>query len=871
MGEHSSGGDWVGRKRLGAGFYLFVLSTLFGCGVQSHDPRGTSEDGGSGGTGHGGSPEGSTGGRPAGGEGGSAEAGASGSAGEPGGAGGASGDRGDPGGEGPGGQPGCRPLELAWCDDGNDCTADTCTASGCQHAARKDGGPCDDDNACTTGDHCDAGRCTGEALATEAQAGGVLRSFASDALQVGNQSNSGLSLALSEELLVFTERGEKRGYGVGLELVLVRRVGAVLEPVGRIPTSFSRVDEIVVGFFPSHHGLHLVRLNDHRFALVGQGEGSLYSTDLEIYDADASGLALVGTRDFTFDAVGAVWDAEGHDDRLWLLSGDWMSAYQVAPDGAVSRLARFSTVASASAFAASEDHQLLYVGGQRGTFRVDVSDLANPIVDASPVIPEAKEQRPYQMTLQGELLFIQSEGLFTIGDARLYSGPHLDLIRRFPSTTAVDSPLGASFTKDGLLLQRLLYQDSKPSELRAELYSLGSAGATLSDSFSYADLGALELEETDTSLVPYSPTAQGALGVVGPSRRVVSTDRGRITELNGRLQGGFNSVRPAGSSSVVAFGRESAHRVALGPMGPSLVDGGLFPPATSTPQRLVFVEHDGSLVPSPFPLLIGPEDQRKSSRRLAWVDAALGRAPQPKGFFDLRDSVRSHAWQVATERLLFRLEPSPLDNSGTLRVYALPANPDSLEVVEALEPIQLPTEGDAYFSGFAVEPTARAFIIARSDLGDTQIKLARYERDGDSYELTTTFVLPCHEGLNGLLARGDKLALLYDNKQELALLRHDEAGFQQIATRHLETKSGGTIPFRTLLGIEGDRLYLSNGKEDDVEPGILSSVDAFRLTDLAQVARYGTPQEMTSFTVSGETLVFGGPSALMTASSACSP
>lgn len=118
---------------------------------------------------------------------------------------------------------------------------------------------------------------------------------------------------------------------------------------------------------------------------------------------------------------------------------------------------------------------------------------------------------------------------------------------------------------------------------------------------------------------------------------------------------------------------------------------------------------------------------------------------------------------------------------------------------------------------------------------------------------------------------GGRVVLLHDNKQELTLLGHDESGFHEVVTRHLETKSGGTISFRKLLGIEGDRLYLSNGREDDVEPGMLSVVDALELADLTDVASYVVPQEMISFTANGDKLVFGGPSSLMTASPQCGP
>ena len=44
------------------------------------------------------------------------------------------------------------------CDDGNECTADSCdSAVGCVHVAAA--GECDDGNACTEGDHCQGGKC----------------------------------------------------------------------------------------------------------------------------------------------------------------------------------------------------------------------------------------------------------------------------------------------------------------------------------------------------------------------------------------------------------------------------------------------------------------------------------------------------------------------------------------------------------------------------------------------------------------------------------------------------------------------------------------------------------------------------------------
>lgn len=53
---------------------------------------------------------------------------------------------------------------LSQCNDGNTCTADTCSAGVCGNTPQT-GAPCNDNNACTTNDACNAsGACTGSAL-----------------------------------------------------------------------------------------------------------------------------------------------------------------------------------------------------------------------------------------------------------------------------------------------------------------------------------------------------------------------------------------------------------------------------------------------------------------------------------------------------------------------------------------------------------------------------------------------------------------------------------------------------------------------------------------------------------------------------------
>jgi hypothetical protein len=53
----------------------------------------------------------------------------------------------------------CKPGLNKECDDGNPCTDDACDpVAGCVHSANA--AACDDDNACTVGDHCSKGTCT---------------------------------------------------------------------------------------------------------------------------------------------------------------------------------------------------------------------------------------------------------------------------------------------------------------------------------------------------------------------------------------------------------------------------------------------------------------------------------------------------------------------------------------------------------------------------------------------------------------------------------------------------------------------------------------------------------------------------------------
>lgn len=58
-------------------------------------------------------------------------------------------------------------LEDADCSDGDGCTADLCAGGACSNPGEADGFPCDDGSACTAGDQCASGTCTGEPVSCD--------------------------------------------------------------------------------------------------------------------------------------------------------------------------------------------------------------------------------------------------------------------------------------------------------------------------------------------------------------------------------------------------------------------------------------------------------------------------------------------------------------------------------------------------------------------------------------------------------------------------------------------------------------------------------------------------------------------------------
>ncbi len=755
----------------------------------------------------------------------------------------------------------CGALLQALCDDANDCTLDTCTLEGCHHEPVSDGTSCDDNDACTLGDLCAAGVCSGEPIASSALLLESLRSFGSYTpyTATGNVdfSEVGLSLALDEDMLVFSEPG-----GTGkIDLVLVEVDDSGLRRLDTVPTEFG-VTQSAVGIWPAVLGSHLVRLSASRFALVSAPSG------IAIYDVVDGDLTLAAQHDVRVEDglnAGLFWDAKGRGTRLWILATPFgLHAYDIAPDGSPSWLADVEVPAKTSAFALSTDGQTVYAGGQLGTFRIDVSDLAQPVVEDQPVLAPQTESRPRQMTLHEDHLFIQTDKVWdTIGDARLYRVPSLELVMEFPSTLEEDSPLGADFTENGLLLQRLLYESYEPSTLQAELYDLSAGTPHLVDSMLYADLAALEDHRQYRG---FPPTAYGSLAVLNPLRRVVSLHDETLTEVNGALQGTFNELRTLEDGSILASSPLSSHRLALHDGEPQLVAGGMLQPGTSSLYRLTFSESGGASPRAPF--LLGPTGLRESSGGLSWLETAPDQPARPGGSFELPGPPSAgHAYQLASDGMLFRMAQLN-DAAPTVRVFSLPRTAEDLTTMESLPPIEISTT--PYSGIFAVAKNGRAFVLEGEAAEEDHRAIHWYEWTGERFELAVSEVqsFPGANAPAHAILHGDSLVTLSTDDVSLHLFERDGPMLNLTATRNLESERDPTVQYYGFLGIEGERLYVaaSIGRGTTAPQ---DGVDVLSMEDLSFIARYPTRQRVTSFAHSGKHLVMGSQNTVFTATPQC--
>ena len=770
-----------------------------------------------------------------------------------GGASGAAGERGDPN----GGR--CDPLSEHDCDDSNDCTTDSCEPLlGCQHTPRETGGPCDDHNLCTNADSCtDAAQCIGQPQTRTAALLGELRSFGSyDEESSRLVPFQGLSLALSEHSLVFAEQHES-----GLTLNLVTADQGKLSLADR-SFSYGRLSSADTGLWSDAPDVLLLALSDTRFALVSS------KFAIEVYDVDADRLVFLDYLYLPTDT--ALTRGVGRGGRLWLASSGTLYGYDIAAsDGAVTPLATVKFPGAIDAVALSEDMHTLYVGSQRGVTVVDVSDPLAPVVGSAPVITEQREHRPYKLEARGGYLLLQDEILYgSAGDFRIFRSSDFGLVASFEATSLLEAdysaPTGGTLLGDQLLLQRIRFVDSKPAGLSAELYSLGDAGATLEDSWTYRDLARMGNRR---DWQPPPPVSAGRVAILGPTRRVVFAEHNELSEWRGIAQGELDRVLPGAPGHALILGSESSHALDLtDPTQPRFESGGLLEPG-ATSLRKVSLPTDHSAWPTSLNVNESFSGNPGADVEFTQFTSDGSHPLAPSSSF--RAPLGNQ--QVVSNGLLFTLDAGA-DEALTLRTFALPrtkANPS--RTLTALSSVVLPGVAASSARSFQIAVDAQAHHLAVYLSGDAP-SLQWFSRTGREWAFAGSVPLP-----NGsdpsLLVRGRRALVVTPilgiggEGSQIDLVGLDDAGHLTVqASRHLLSEEAYA---QRAPGFDGEQAYVSSLVADPTYGVPAPQVQALALNDLHTLATYAVSRLPSSMATVNSVLVFGARDAVFTVTPAC--
>ena len=773
------------------------------------------------------------------------------------------------GNSGAGGAPDlCKGAASRYCDDGNHCTVDSCDpGSGCLHVAATDDTPCDDQDVCTRGDHCRKGACVGQFAAQKAEVLGELSTIGGyeELESHAILPIQGLSVALTENLAVFAEPRAP-----GMRLALVRVGPSNLQVLDSVFTYASLVQSNNMGLWSPSSGTHFVRLSSTRIAVITTRH------DIEIYDAVGDKLVFRAYRYLLEDAIGDafVFDAKGRGDSLWVMTPMQLTGYGVDPDGVISTRTQFSVMDSAARFAIGDDANSLYVGGQGGIYRIDVSDPLHPVTATSPAIPGVTSRRTYHLAVRNGYLLLHEEVVFgTPGDVRVFRVADWKEVATIPSSSLLEpsftAPTGATFVNDGLLMQRIHYDgDGKPSELTAELYSLDDTGAVLTDQWKYRDLAALG--NTD-QWQPLAPVAAGRLAIIGPTRRLLWTAGGKISELKGSQQGSLDQVLPGSAGRVFAYGSESTHLIDISnPRVPAVIAGGLLAPGESSLIRIAVPrnETDSPSLLNATPASLGTLDGRwrLGNGRVTQFESSDTIAPRVAGYFSLPGGT----FQTVSQGLVFQLTGES-DGTWLLKTFDLPRSGQQGALLSPIETQTLVGRASATPNArIAADASAHALVIASADMAKSTTVVDWFTRNDGHWVLAGSVQVPARDDCQ-VAVRGDIAVVVGrgGTGDSVSLVEVASGTVQVRRTRELPSLDGLTFA-GAVLGLDGARVFVAMRETDAPMNSYHIVVHSLDLATLETVDRYQLPEIPGSMTVADDHLVFGARTSLTIANPGCS-
>lgn len=760
------------------------------------------------------------------------------------------------GGEGGASEPQCAVGALGFCDDGNPCTEDSCDAqSGCFHEPLANGTPCDDSNACTSNDACVASVCEGQPQKSDARVLGSTQTFG--AFLAGGETYQGLSAVLSDTRVVFAEP-----LADGLAIRLVGVFGDELRLLSEV-TSQSLLQTNLAGLIGDEMlQTQLVPLTDSRFALFAAG------VRLELFDVVAD--QIVPSSSLKLQSDPRLDGVVGFGDLLYACN-DRLETFDVSAGVTPKRIAALDIPYFCTDVALSSDRTQLYVATTRNVRVLSLQDPRKPVLLDDTI--RAGHYYTNVAASQGHLALLEDVFLQVTGDAMVLDAASAKELRVFPSVDGTSIPLSIGFVNGSLQLVSQRFSGQQ-REIVAESYDLGVNGP---QKLAERSLRAYTAMEND-GLQGFDATtrAGSALSVVFPTRQVLRSTQGALSELRGSQQGNLSRVVSAGPGQVAAYGSSSTHLIDISnPLQPHISSGGL----TTSPTGALWLQlsHSSSApqllnVPTPYdpvPIKAGSATVAQFSQ-----DAAVSAngAPQLVGTFQIASG---RAQRSVASGLLFELSLDP--SNPTLRTTDLPRAPTTGKLVAPFESQQL-TLPQTLSRAFAVDATARALVLAHVDKADpTHVNLDWLERAAStaSWHATATLSLPAVASGSAFVAsvfvQQDVAIVVSGDDRRVDIVERTAGGLSARAFRDFQAEMA-TSPFvdRTIgnvLGVDGDTLYLRTVVREDAWQR--ARVLALRLSDLTTLAEYSLPQHPTSMTTDDGYLIFGMPSHVTVASPAC--
>jgi len=711
-----------------------------------------------------------------------------------------------------------------------------------------DGTACDDDDSCTSAERCEAGVCQGQRLSSHAQLVSQLSSFGGEEdLPVARFVPPAVLVA--PDAAVFTEPVVN---GVWLRLVSVKSSGLSLLSSAFVPSPIQTGDATLWG---RDSGTHLVALGAGRFALVMRYAG------VRVYEVQAQGLAFLGASDLPED--GNIIAAFVRQNRIWLCGSTFYVGLEIGLDGVPAPLVSQSTPSFCNSLSASPNGDQLYVGSQKGVWRIDVSQPRAPVAAVKAEYTVPAESRVQAIQAWDGFLYVQTSRLWDgASDAFVLRASDFSEVARFTSVFGEETTLGAAPLLNGLLVQKLRYLPERGvRQYVAQLYAVDESGAHAGSEWIYGSDEGI----TEAAVPVQIPAAASELAILMPTREVVRVQQDGISPLRGREQGSLSRVRAAGARSLAVFGPHSSHLVDLtDPAAPTFATGGLFEPETSSFLRV------GSAAPGRFTgLLNSPGTLQPTSALVTQLWTKDGAAPAPNGHFMLDGK---YAKLDSDQGLLFQFSGNA-KQGFSLSTFSLPATPMANEPLLAAETSALPTRA-ALLDRFAFDVSANALVIADVDAADSRPLLEWFEHREGEWKLVARLFLDASVGRPSAVAvRGDRALVISQTKERVDLVRRNQSQLELERTRDLaaaDAAAAAQPQLNQVLGFDGQRVHLLGGVQSSNSATLDMRVFTWNLSDLSDNASYAVPDQIESAAHVGNVLAFGARTTLVFATPECS-